>query len=124
MKKQTAYKKAIEEALAMARMRAAKSLNDDASDDDAFDSNNVAHEKPSSSTMNVSCDESELKATPPVNGFPLVFPSDESGSEFDGGGPLMIDHVPTPTKTALESEVAEPRVVFLPTATQSCSILQ
>ncbi|KAL5112154.1 DNA cytosine-5 methyltransferase 3A [Taenia crassiceps] len=123
MKKQTAYKKAIEEALAIARMRATQSFNDDESDDDAFD-NSVAHEKPSSSTMQVGCNESAIKTPPPVNGFPLVFPSDESGSEFDGGGPLMIDHVPAPTKTALESEVAEPRAVFLPTATQSCSILQ
>ncbi|VDK34270.1 unnamed protein product [Taenia asiatica] len=124
MKKHTAYKKAIEEALSMARMRATQSLNDDVSDDDAFDNNSVAHEKSPSSTMKAACNESEIKTATPVNGFPLVFPSDESGSEFDGGGPLMIDHVPAPTKTALESEVAEPRVVFLPAAKQPCSILQ
>ncbi|KAH9286607.1 PWWP domain-containing protein 2A [Echinococcus granulosus] len=130
MKKQTVYKKAIEEALAMARMRAAQALNevdDDASDDDVFDSSSadlMNYEKPSSSKMKAVRSESELKTAPPVNGFPLVFPSDESGSEFDGGGPLMIDHVPAPTKTPLESEVAEPRAVFLPAPTQSCSILQ
>uniref|UniRef100_A0A0R3WP39 PWWP domain-containing protein n=1 Tax=Hydatigena taeniaeformis TaxID=6205 RepID=A0A0R3WP39_HYDTA len=124
MKKQTAYKKAIEEALSMARMRAAQTLNDDASDDDTSVNSSVAYERPSSSKMKAACDESERKIAPSVNGFPLVFPSDESGSEFDGGGPLMIDHVPVPTKPPLEGEVAEPRVVFLPTPSQSCSILQ
>ena len=64
-----------------------------------------------------------------MNGFPsVVLPSDESGSEFDGGGPLMIDHVSSQSTKSLEGgEVADappPPPGFLSPPKQSCSILQ
>ncbi|VDD83217.1 unnamed protein product [Mesocestoides corti] len=135
VKKRGAYKQAVEDAREAAQERAAQpppSDEDVSGDEEGASSDATAKSsaplkvprkaRPKSARSEVAEAPESQKTPTPTNGLPAAPPSDESESEFDGGGPLVIDPAATGPKT-LDSDAGESRV-FLSTPTKSCPILQ